>query len=204
MWICRGINSLYAYAERDFFRTGSDWCSHGKSRGRSNGYQSWTSICPCDGYLCGNICRYRRCINSHYYSRGKSERGGDKTGSGTEKCRYHAFNYRKYQKNCFWRTTSDRIESGRYSDRGCTERVGLSWRAGHRFRNCSWYSTIKIPDQRRTGDWQQKCACFYCRGTWRQWACSVELCQYIWDPGGKVCRTAAAEGIFGGNEGNIL
>ena len=27
--------------------------------------------------------------------------GETETGSGTEKCRYHAFNYRKYQKNCF-------------------------------------------------------------------------------------------------------
>ncbi len=33
---------------------------------------------------------------------------------------------------------------------------------------------------------------------------AVWSCEYIWDPGGKVCRTAAAEGIFGGNEGNIL
>lgn len=32
---------------------------------------------------------------------GANQKEGDKTGSGTEKCRYHAFNYRKYQKNCF-------------------------------------------------------------------------------------------------------
>ena len=32
---------------------------------------------------------------------GQIRKRGDKTGSGTEKCRYHAFNYRKYQKNCF-------------------------------------------------------------------------------------------------------
>lgn len=97
-----GASIAYTLMQKGiFFRTGSDRCSHGKAEGEAMDISHGLPFAHAMDIYAGTYADIEDASILIITAGANQKEGGDKTGSGTEKCRYHAFNYRKYQKTAF-------------------------------------------------------------------------------------------------------